>query len=691
MYRMRSTWMMLLVAAAGLASAALADTLTMADGSAVRNCFVRDEGTRLLVWRSMEEVGGPAEAIPRSHIKEVKVERDDAWDVHPDLPDLTVTFIERNPKLAGLHGVVQYDQWGRPRIAGAPALVDEGEQGYMAPEAAVRNLKLRYEPGEQITLTAHVKNVGFAAAKPFQCVWLIDGTEVATREITQELPEMEETTVTLPWQWQEGQHTVTVCILPGQPEIATCNNEATDALWGWGFEFVVHRGRVAAWHQNRTAFGTFCFEDYYRWHVDIMNTLFAASVFPSAPEGIKARVRLDRIVYVDDDVEQAVQKMTAADGILYDQGRWSWIDDQDRNRQWEPPTKEWRNQTEWSLPHELGHQLGLTDLYGLDYAGHEFHKMPDNGDLIAHFQTHPLTMMHWHGPQIWSEADAGYLNMTWDKPRGHFGDYYFAIPRENVLRIVDINGQPVPGAQVDIFQRGAVVDQNAAPGEDQGVRHFPVIEDGNFDQPVSREPVIAGTTDERGLLRLPNRPVQEVRTLNGFHREPNPFGNINVVGERGLMLVRVTKRDRPCYYWLEIYDFVVAWFRGQRDQYEIVLKTPYGSTSSPPPPRGAQVAAAEEGHVTVSWEPPPVLHEQQYLERPIGYRIYRRVSSDGLNDRPWFPVATVTPDTRKVLVDLSQFPQDVYWYSKAGRFGVTTIGELGLESELAEVLYALTP
>jgi hypothetical protein len=664
---------------------AFADRLELKDGTVVENCFVRDEGTRVLVWESMADVGTSNWKIyPRSQVKGYKIERDESWDAHPNLPDLSVTFIEMNPKLAGLHGRVNYDKFGRPSPGGG-SLSDLGELAFMEPEKVVEGLKFKYEPGEEITLSAHVKNLGFKTAEPFEYLWMIDDREIGRGRCDKSLKEMEEITFNLRWRWQEGLHHVTFKIITDQPEIATINNELTDPLWGWGFTFVVHKERVNAWHQNRTAYGTFSFEDFYRWHVEIMNRLFAASIFPSAPEGIRARVRLDRIVYAD-DVQKAVKDLTAPDGIRYDQGLWIWFDDQDRNRKWKPPTKEWRNRTEWSLPHELGHQLGLTDWYALDDQGYESHVMPDNGDKVAHFMTHPITMMHWHGPHLFSEADAGYLNMTWDKPRGHYGDHYFAIPRENFLKIVDVNGFGVPGAKVEVFQRGVVVDPNGRPREDHGVRYFPVIEDGNFNHPVPKEPVIVGITDENGIIRLPNRPVKEVRTLNGFHRRPNPFGNIDVVGRRGLMLVRVTKYDRPCYYWLEIYQFVVAWFRGHKDRFTILLKTPYGSEDSPLPPRNVRVTSVDKDHVRVTWSAPPVPHEGQYLERAIGFRVYRRISSDGLNDRPWFPVATVGPETKEVVVDLREFPRDIYWFSKVNRFAVTTIGELGLESELVEVV-----
>lgn len=664
-------------------SVASADTLELKDGRSFADCYVRDEGVRLLVWTDLADVGSDNyKTFKRSELKEYKIERNEEWDARPNLPDLSVTFIEMNPKLAGLHGRVDYDMWGRPILKGGPIL-DLGEQTAMKPEEAVRNLKLSYAPGEEVTLTAHVKNVGFAAAKPFDYVWKIDGKQVAAGKCAKSLKEMEETSFQIKWKWEEGFHHVSFELVTSQSEIASINNQASDPLWGWPFTFTVHKGRVDAWHQNRTAYGTFSFEDFYRWHIDIMNLLFANSIFPSSPQGIKARVRLDRINYAD-DIDSAVAGLVSPDGIRYDQGGWNWLDDQDRDKNWQPPTREWRNQTEWSLPHELGHQLGLTDWYFLDYGGADYHVWPDNGEKITHFQNHPMQMMHWHGPHLYGEVDAGYLNDTWDKPRGHFGDYYFAIPQQCFLRIVDVNGIGVPGAEVEVFQRGVVVDASGAAGEDHGVKFYPVIEDGNFDVPLSRDAVIRGVTDSEGIIRLPNRPVKEVRTYNGYHRKPNPFGNINVVGQRGELLVKVTKHDRPAYFWLEIYDFNVAWYRGHRDSHTIVLKTPYGSPRSPLRPANVTFEPVDDNHVKVTWQAPEVVREQQYLDRVIGYRVYRRIGSDCLNDRPWFAVATLGPDERECIVDLTQRPDDTYWSSRTNRFAVSSLGELSVESELVE-------
>jgi hypothetical protein len=680
------------------------DTLELLDGTVLTGCYVRDEGVQYTVWKTLAEVGGPPVVYPRTAVKKVTIERGADWDRHPDRPDLSVTFIEVNPKLAGLHGVVQYDELGRPWIEGAKPLVDMGARKFTDPEGAVKNLNLKYTPGEEIALTAHVKNLGFAPAQPFKWAFFVwpEGTKpagppLAAGDCPQRLAEMEEATFTAEWKWQAGRYLVTFRVLTDQPEVATLNNEATDALWAWPFTFVVSKGRVAAWHVNRNAYGTFSFEDFYRWHVDIMNLLFAHSVFPSTPEGIRARVRLDRIVYADkvQDNQAYIDGKGAEpgrrDGIRYDQGIWFWNDSPEElaSGQWSQVDKQWRNQTEWSLPHELGHQLGLVDWYACDYEGHADHVWPDNGAKVTHFQRYPMQMMHSHGPQPYGEVDAAYLNMTIDKPRGYFGDYYFAIPRENFLRVTDANGRGLPDAKIEIFQRGVVVDPKGQAGEDHGVRYFAVVEDGNFDHPVSKDPVIVGQTDAEGLLRLPNRPAAEVRTLNGFHRQPNPFGNINVVGQRALLLVRVTKDERPTYYMLEAWDFIVAWFRGQPDKFTVPLKTLYPSGDSPPPPVGVTVAplAGDEHQVRLTWQPPQGVRPQNYLDAVIGYRVYRRFGNDDLGERPWFVAATLGPQRHEIVLDLRDKPADVYWYEPhTQRFGVTSLATGSLESGLTEAL-----
>lgn len=668
-----------------LASVICADTLTLKDGTVLSNCYVRDEGIHFSLWRSFEDVGNIPEQIPASKVKSFSLDRTDPrWDRQPELPDLSVTFIEMNPKLPGLHGNVSYDKLSTPTLQPtAEPLKDIGDQAAMHPEEVVADMKFQYEPGQVITLTAHVRNIGFTPSKPFRYVWKFDGKPVSKGEYSESLDEMEEALFPYQFTWKEGFHHITFEVITDQDEIAIVNNTATDPLWALPFVFYADNGRIAAWHSIRTAAGTFSFEDHYRYHVDLMNNLFKHSVYPSAPSGIIARVRLDRVVYTDNIKE--LQDRRSSDGIIYDQGAWTWVDKEDETRRFKPPELKWRNSTEWSLPHELGHQLGLIDWYNFDFNGSTNHVMTDTGENVTHFMRHPQTMMHWHGPQPFSEVDAGYLNQTWNKPRGYFADHVFAIPRTNYIRIVDINGRPVQNAKVEIYQRATLIDKDKDPVTVNGVTWCHVIEDGRFDPVLDTTPVISGTTDRDGIMLLPNRPVKEVRTLNGFHRKPNPLGNVNVVGQRGLLMVKVTAYDRPVYFWLENYDFNEAWFRGKKDSSTFVLKTPYGSEGSPLPP--VNVAVQKEGTAaTVTWQAPAVENERNFLEKVIGYTVYRRISNDGLNDKPWFPVATVGPETLSVTVDLEQYPQDTYWFSKVNRFAVSSLGESGMQSELVETV-----
>jgi hypothetical protein len=99
------------------------------------------------------------------------------------------------------------------------------------------------------------------------------------------------------------------------------------------------------------------------------------------------------------------------------------------------------------------------------------------------------------------------------------------------------------------------------------------------------------------------------------------------------------------------------------------------------------VERVDENQVRLHWDAPAITRDQHYNDLIVAYRVYRRVSSDGLNDRPWFPVMTVEPDTRSVVIDLRQHThKDLYWFSQANRFAVSTVGTGGVESELVEIL-----
>jgi hypothetical protein len=629
-------------------------------------------------------VGQPPEAFPRSAVKSYQIERGPEWDRKPDLPDLSVTFIEVDPKNYSLHGRIQVDQFGRPLPTGAPVLKSQGIRDYMEPNKIIEGVHTNYRPGEELTFTAHVKNVGFAPAGPFRYTCLVDDEPILEGRFTDALNENQEVTFAAKWKWRTGQHTVRFRIEPEQPEIATINNETAAPLWGWGLIYIVNPGRVAAWRECRNAYGTFSWEDYYRWHIDLMNQLFADSVYPAAPEGIKARVRLDRIVYAT-DVPAAEQARWKENGLADDQGARVWHDSPEElaSGKWAPPEHAARNQTEWTLLHDLGHELGLPDYQTLDYAGAEPHVAPDTGDKIGHLRAVPHTNdVPSRAVAIW-RGRCRLFELSIDKPRGNRGDMFFALPRILAVRLTDMSGRGVPGAFVEFFQRGVVVEHEKQAGGIEDLKYWSVVEDGNFDHPVSAYPVMTGRSDPGGVVRLIPRPAESIRTLNGFQRRLNGFGNIDPEGKRGLMLVRVTKDDRQAHFWLDITEAITAWFRGEQEYYEFALQTPFGSLGAPPAPRDVK-AERKGGHeVLKTWRrrqpnasniPQPSLvigctaelaTEVSTTRRGSGCRL----ASQGLS----------------VTVDMRQFPVK-FEHGSVVRLGVASAGECSNVSELVEVV-----
>jgi hypothetical protein len=690
-------------------AAAQQDELTLQDGTRIQHCYVRDDGRVLRVWRSKEEFPGGGVAIPRDDIKSFKIRRglESDWHEREPIQDLSVTHLEVDPPLVGLHGCYDYDRFGAPvlrprlhsRIEGridpskAKAAIRElGDANRIDPSKALsEDLKLAYANGEKLRLIAHVKNTGFATAQPFAWRLLLNGKEAASGTWPGRLEEMQIARIEHAFAWPGGDPVARFEVTPGTREIAAFNNVREDTLSGWGFDYLTTHRRVAYMHRYRNALGSFSWEDYYQWHLDLMNELFAQSVYPSAPEGIQARVRLNRIFYLDEVDDESIERtLLGEDGLIRNQGGWYFRDNpNEKQGKWWLPDGNFNGcVTEWSLPHELGHQLGLIDLYRTDYHGREGFEVVgrDMPLRFSHFFRHPRVMMHWHGPHLWSESTAGYLNASKGKPRGIYGDYVFSTPEHVQLLVTDINGRPLAGKRLRIFQRGAPPIAERVHEDEHGTRWWEVPETGHFPDRFFAQPGIVGTTDELGLLRLPNRPVQPAQTLNAYVRKPNPFGNINVVGERHLMLVLVDGERRSAPFFVELNDLNNAVLRGQTGTVTLPLRTDFGGDFAPPAPKHARLVRGEGDSWRLEWERPE--YRPATAERAVHrYRIYRRVASEGLNFEPWDPVMTV-PEGQfaAALPPLLSNPSYAVGHRRDA-YGISSINERGVESDVV-ALYA---
>ncbi|MCB9881915.1 MAG: hypothetical protein H6834_09005 [Planctomycetes bacterium] len=684
-----------------------ADELVLRNGTRITNCLLRDEGLRVRVWRTVADFPERDEVYERAEVRELRYDRDQAAfddkERFAGMQDLSVTHIELTPKLPGLHGVYTYDATGAMRVVprtelghlpghvdpvkAQAALKDLGEEAFTHPKDVVAGTKLTYDVGQPITLIAHVRNVGFGRAQPFDWVWEIDDHEVARGHCDETLEEQAITRFEYRTLWQEGQHHATFRLNPSVPEIASFNDRRREALTAFAYFYAVSKRRIDYAHRHRNTLGSFSFEDYYQWHLELMNDLLAASVHPDMPDGCRARVRLDRILYVDETTPEVLDaQLVGDDGLGRHQGGWIWQDDAaDRRGEWHRPFGQFFGVvTEWSLPHELGHQLGLIDLYNLDYHGNEAPIVVDGRPLrVAHFYRHPRHMMHWHGPHVFSWTSASYLHRTWDLPRGCFGDYVFLTPDETWVEVHDVNGLPMADADVRVYQRAVRIDEERAPETQEGVTFRHVTEEADFPSRFQTDvPVIEGRTDAFGRLRLPNRPVKRVETINGYERRPNPFGNVNVVGQRGLMLIDVAKDGRHAPFWLSITDLNEACLRGHGARHVEVLETPWPSPQSPPEPGYPRLLTSDGSMFTLAWNAPV---KEGVANEAHGYRVYRRYASEGLNFEPWEPLATVGADVHRfglgALRDVPARPGGMTDHRRVA-FAVSTINERGVESGL---------
>jgi hypothetical protein len=136
-------------------------------------------------------------------------------------------------------------------------------------------------------------------------------------------------------------------------------------------------------------------------------------------------------------------------------------------------------------------------------------------------------------PQVWEEWQAYGLVLDYGKRRGFFGEMLLDMPQKSSLRILDVNGKPIPGAILKIYQR---------QGEE-----------------VPDKPVHEGKADAKGLFSLGEK----------------PFGEICVVGTNGSLLCKVTnpKTEEVDWAWTQIDEFNLAKWRGAVEHAIIDLKT----------------------------------------------------------------------------------------------------------------------
>ncbi len=506
--------------------------------------------------------------------------------------DLDVTFINRSPMYKMY--CVQYPN-GIPQLCPGT----ENEKRWPA-------------PGEIVTFTAHVVNKGTLPSPPAAYRWSLDGTQVAAGTLPTLAPNAEATAV-YQWPWghtMQGErvlddHALSFTVDPDNliTETYESNNTLAERTNALSLLMVLTPAMAQAYNTPRDPAFSFSAEDWLQRQVAAMNWALANSTYDVTPQGATERVRINDIVISPTMPPQDY----AADG--------RWFVDADYRLYsggYDPATD-----IDWSLVHELGHQIGLIDLYNLNIPSTGVQvedaegiaanigftwPRPDlmgGGDIAPHADSH-----------LYSSHSAGGLSSTKGYRRGYYGEYQYDIPTQNIIRVLDNQGHPAQGVGVTLYQR------NGAP-------------DWVGDIAIDNTPEWSGVTDADGRVPLANRSVGTgATTRTGHALHDNPFGVIDVVGKPNRFLVKLARGEHEEFAWLDITMFNLAYWRGNTDNYTFTLNSHIPPTDAPVRPAITRSSVAGDT-ASICFTPNPsltILGYNVYRAAPPEYR-YERVAS----------------------------------------------------------------
>lgn len=500
--------------------------------------------------------------------------------------DLDVTYIERTPRYSRYaldYRLQPGDPWGIPRLC-------EGTE----------DDKRWPDEGETVTYTAHIINKGTAKSSRFRFEWLIDGTVVA-QGTSRALRPGAEQTFDYSTAFPASPETIEFRVEPrgsARKEAFTINNRLTIGSHDLTIAIWVEQGLYDIFNRELNVVGTRSFEDWLQAQFTWMNERFDLSRYPVAPQGILDRVRIDKMVVApeldaDFPFPAPVCAPYAADpnGLLID-GAWQFKDGDPTNavgidgwyERYVHETDGYVIPLPGSTPrvlgfdtglvHELAHQLGVIDLYRVDYGPFEVtdlggeviprEKLPFP-DICGTLNPYPGIMAggdtspH-RDPNYFESHTAGGMNSHYNYRRGYFGEYLFDTPAQTYVNFIDSSGNPLADVFVQFYQKYALT--------------------ATFDN----EPEIEALTDAQGRMLLPNRvPEVPVVTATGHTLRPNPFGQIFHEGSNAVMFVRAVQDGQELYGWLSLLDLNLAYWQGHTEQAEFTIQlVPPGTNSCPP-------------------------------------------------------------------------------------------------------------
>jgi outer membrane protein assembly factor BamB len=380
--------------------------------------------------------------------------------------------------------------------------------------------------GDPVTWTAVVRNRGsnaWAGELPF--AWRVDGVPAAAGSRAIDLAPGDTLRFVLGRTWDGVEHEIEFNMTPDDNRDA--NNSLSQSSRSVAFLSYIDATRMEAFRENTLNYPGAETDDFIDWinrHSERFNELFETG-------GCGKRVHLDLLQVLPDLQPDPAQPPTIDYAIF--PFRYRANEGDARLSGYYNPTDD----IDYGLLHEMGHQLGLIDIYQFD-TGSDMNQV-SGLPYWAHDD-----LMRGCSPFIGPHS-AGGMNHWLDEAHGYYGQYLYQLPDHVAMRFLTFDGQPLAGAQVEVFQ---------------------VCERPGLGKLMTNQVKCSGVTDENGLFLLPNVPIDPAlmpATCFGDQLHDNPFGYVAVVGTNGVLHFRVTTQGYSDYAWLDITEANVAYWAGE--------------------------------------------------------------------------------------------------------------------------------
>jgi len=451
-----------------------------------------------------------------------------------DLPDLDVLFISRTPRYPRFE--VEY---------GPPP----GYNPHLKP--GTEDVKHYPEAGEMIKYRAIIRNSGGETVEQFKIRWFVNGNTIKTDFYNLLIPG-QQTISQMEIPWKSGRDTIRCQVIPpeGLTETTIKNNQIIIYSNALSFRFYVEENIRNLFETYKNPRGSFSFEDWAQVQIEKLNQFFREAQYPPfTPRGVPEAIFLDTVSYHANGSLPAYGTHTPL-ALPWD-GQWGFTGDEKAVAYFRDVVLKQNGGLDWALLHELGHQLGLIDLYNMDVQESEFRvieprtgQKPDIQPIawdVLYYCSRSAYLMHTNFQGGLSDHSAGALWRNSGKRRGFFGEYLADIPGENILFIQNNTGKPVRNAEITVYQ----MQDNVIPNI----------------------PKFQGVTDTLGRFLFPHR--TDTLYYGGISVK-NPFSSYlypdpNVVGTNAVLFMRVAKGDSIGYHFMDICDFNVAYWSGYQD------------------------------------------------------------------------------------------------------------------------------